>query len=561
MHAGHHIDSYFNIIWLMIVRFFSLKEVLLVCLLVSVSACNPSGGETTPRTGRRAGGLAGDSDGHSSGISSGNQHNKYGHSQYSENGLKNSDKHELKKMPLGEVMLLKKEREQQDKREEAELKLLDAMNTRLCQKLRDKRENCPAMQRIIYDPHASEGLRCSSSESQAGDKAKIEVSIPASIFGPFILIVNDVYRSTPFGAGTTEIKFSSAGADILAPQLMKVFSIKIRSANEEIPQLAIYENFPLKILIGGEVLVDELILTSDHESHHAGKGEYSINIRDITAMRMSSQCRVDYAQIEELKQKIKNSITQGQAVKEKEEYIREMVGPSGITDHAKARNDLITEIIKLREKIAARFNLLENERNRQFKLTNELKTDMHIGCQIHQPIRSFEMELEGSINDRVYLGKQEHKKPDRLYDGNTHEILFNFGGIKFTVDFSKKNIFGVKYRYEQDISDQELIGSLDRILIRKKGVSYDNVLVPCEKDEGLINSFTKIFHSKSCYDVYEEGSISISSMILYVNGKKAYSNNGLSLLLNREHFKFSADLRSDEQWLRLMLDDNCSVTN
>lgn len=465
---------------------------------------------------------------------------------------------DLETMPLGELMLLKQERSQQDQSEQGELELLDAINGRLCEKLEDKRKNCPAIKRLIYDPYANP-LKCSK-EADAG-KTLIEVTIPAGKPGSFVLIANDLYTSSAFSSGTTTITFTDKGGDLLAPQFIKIHKLVLRTEGETPAPLPPTEGFFVKITVDGNDLLDELVRPSEDAELARQGTEYSISVKDIISLRKSSVCMVNHQQIEQLKLNIRNTITQDQALEMKDQFLRDSIKIDEVGDPDVKRKEVISELTALRSKIAARFNVLEGERNRQFKLANELKTDIHMGCHFRKPINSFEIELEGSINDRVFLGKQDQKKPDRIFDGGSHEILFDFGAVKFSVDFSKTNIFGVRHVYEKDVSDESLVGSLDRIMVRKKGVTYDNVLTPCRTSGGIFGSLEKVFWDESCYDVYEQGVFTISAITIYVNQKKAFTKGDLGVKLSRENYKFSEDLQSNEQWVKLMLDEDCTETN
>lgn len=465
---------------------------------------------------------------------------------------------DLETMPLGELMLLKQERAQQDQSEQGELELLDAINGRLCEKLEDKRKNCPAIKRLIHDPYANP-LKCSANEDTG--KTLIEVTIPAGKPGSFVLIANDLYTSSAFSSGTTTITFTDKGGDLMAPQFIKIHKLVLRTEGETPAPLPPSEGFFVKITVDGDDLLDELVRPSEDAELARQGTEYSISVKDIINLRKSSVCMINHQQIEELKLNIRNTITQDQALQMKDQFLRDSIKIDEVGDPDVKRKEVIAELTALRSKISARFNVLEGERNRQFKLANELKTDIHMGCHFRKPINSFEIELEGSINDRVYLGKQDQKKPDRIFDGGTHEILFDFGAVKFSLDFSKTNIFGVRHVYEKDVSDESLVGSLDRIMIRKKGVTYDNVMTPCRTSGGIFGSLEKVFWDESCYDVYEQGIFTISALTIYVNQKKAFSKGDLGVKLSRENYKFSEDLQSNEQWVKLMLDEDCTETN
>ena len=473
---------------------------------------------------------------------------------------------EFKDIPLGELLLMEQERRNQDLAEEDELVLLDAINTEFCKKLEDKRKNCPAIKRLIFDP-TERSLRCDG-ESEISDTApKIEVTIPDTKSGSFVLLANDLYKSSTFGPGTTEITFSSeSGGEFQAPPFIKVYKLVLRSYNSsgELIPLPSISAFNVRITIDGNELLDDYAAFSEDSVLKEERKEYRIPVNDIIALRKSPTCLVDQKQIDTLRTNISNTITADQVLERKKEYkkTKENLELDDIGDPAAKRAELVENIYKHQTSIEYRFPLLEAERNRQFKLVNELKTDVQIGCQYMQPIQSFEVELEGNMNMPVYLGQEDGKRPDNLQDGPATELLLDFGGVKFSVDFTKQDIFGIRYPLQKDVSDEAIIGELDRIYIRKKGATFNNVQEPCDNTGGVLGKLEDILWDETCYDVYEVGTFNIDAITIWVNGKhKAYARSDLGISLDRNNKKWSGSLQSNEKWVQLMLDDTCESTN
>ena len=116
-------------------------------------------------------------------------------------------------------------------------------------------------------------------------------------------------------------------------------------------------------------------------------------------------------------------------------------------------------IYDIEQRIAARRPILEAERNRQFRLVSELKTDIDVGCQYSQPLRSFSIEVEGSVLAPVFLGIEPTERMSNIgQDGKASQIFFDFGGVTFTIDFATNNIFGASYTYGKDTSKDTIIG-------------------------------------------------------------------------------------------------------
>ncbi|MFK7824766.1 MAG: hypothetical protein AB8G05_11445 [Oligoflexales bacterium] len=474
-------------------------------------------------------------------------------------------------MPLGELMLLEQERKNQDLAEEDELFLLDAINSEFCRKLEEKQKNCPAIKRLIFDPTESK-LRCDGQKTTSDIAPKIEVTIPNTKSGSFVLLANDIYKSSPFGPGSTEITFSSeSGGEFQAPPFIKVYKLVLRSYDSagQLKKLPSIESFNVKITVDGNELLDDYAAPSEDTVLKAENKEYRIPVNDIINLRKSSKCLVDQNQINALRTTITNGITADQVFSRKQEYkkARENLNYD-IADRSGKRASLIEDIFKHQTSIEFRFPILEKERNRQFKLVNELKTDVQIGCQYMQPIQSFEIELEGSMNSNVRIGVEDSQRPDDLQDGTATELLLDFGGVKFSVDFSNQNIFGIRYPLEKDVSEEAIIGELDRIYIRKKGASYADTAneVSCSNGANGIwaqaeQAIKKAFYDEICFDIREEGVFFISEITIWVNGETAFSRSDLGIALDHKTRKWSGDLQSNEKWIQLMLNEKCDAIN
>lgn len=461
-------------------------------------------------------------------------------------------------------MLLEQERKNQDLAEEDELVLLDAINTELCRKLDEKRKNCPAIKRLIFDP-TERSLQCDGETAEASTAPKIVVTIPDNKIGTFVLMANDIYKSSSFGPGTNEITFSSeSGGEFQAPQFIKVYKLALRSydAAGKLKELPSIEAFNVKITIDGNELLNDYATLSEDTLLKEQNKEFRVPVNDIIELRRSSTCLVDQNQIDTLRSQIGQAITANQVHARKEDYRKTKESLDyNVSNPAAKRSTLIESVYGYQASIERRFPILEAERNRQFKLISEIKTDVQIGCQYIQPIHSFELEIEGNMNMNVALGTEDGQRPPDLQDGPASELLLDFGGVKFSVDFSTQNIFGIRYPLEKDVSDEAIIGELDRIYLRKKGATFNNVAVSCNNTGGILGQLGKVFYDETCYEVYEDGVFSIDAISIYVNGKKAFSRSDLGISLDHKSRKWTGDLQSNEKWIQLMLDDTCEATN
>lgn len=231
---------------------------------------------------------------------------------------------QLKKLTIGELRLLLAERKNQDRAEEEQLELLAAMNVGLCEKLNDIRENCPAIARLAASG-LTKTLQCDGSlmQEEAGSGDIIEVSIPEGVQGKYILLANDKYQSSVFGAGKTEIKFRSiSGSDMLAPKFLSVYKLVLRSATAGVA-LPPKNTFDLRIDVNGNKLIHSQLYSSEDPKHLAEGTEYKLDVSQILAVRDSSKCKVDLAEINAFKANIRQTVEANQAQRRTQEYMKE----------------------------------------------------------------------------------------------------------------------------------------------------------------------------------------------------------------------------------------------
>lgn len=217
------------------------------------------------------------------------------------------------------------------------------------------------------------------------------------------------------------------------------------------------------------------------------------------------------------------------------------------------KNRLIKEIFEIRANIQQRLPILETEQDRLYKLTNELTDDNTYGCHYDEQINSVQLVIDGSQNPLVSMGTFSDYQPEPV-GGSPTALEFRFGGFSFTVDPATEILGGSQYEVDTDFTKQQLtIGSIEYVEVKKLGISYN-------QERRCRQQF--VVMEECDWQVSEEHVYYINSIQLIVNGLVVYKGDGLNWKFDRKRQIWQdSNLRSDENWVKLMIDNNCEKVN
>lgn len=225
-------------------------------------------------------------------------------------------------LSLGELKIMLSERSNQDLQDQEELELLTAMNKALCDRLNTVRTSCPTIVKLISDGLQTR-VQCDGSLKQESSSDTIEVSVADIFKDQYVLIVNDLFKSTPFSKGKTKITFQSlSGGDDKAPKFSEVFKIVIRPTNENasLPDLGKNPTLSISLLVNSMQLLNSKFLESENPDFASANKEFKVDIAEINTIRQSSKCKTDKASINELKSKISEVVKANQAARRALDY-------------------------------------------------------------------------------------------------------------------------------------------------------------------------------------------------------------------------------------------------
>lgn len=435
-------------------------------------------------------------------------------------------------------------RSQEDSSSKEEYAILTSINQAFCERLNKLRTECVAAARIM--PSSSDrALACDGNFDAVSKKHNISVTFKGGR-GKWVLIANDTFQSSPFGSGTSDITFSSTGNDdVKAPQLKEISKLYIRSMDGAVNAGTRYT---FSLSVDGVVLLQGgLLPLPDSGSDNT----LLVSVSDIQMMAMSNTCRVSPSELTGIKEQVKSQVT-AQLVQDRREGYS-----AGGSSSSSNRGALIQKILQHRMAINEIFPVLEDERSRNLALTNSLKSDLDVGCQMNELINELKIEVTGAhtaISNLLETNDNGWKNPSGN-QGLCQQVEFRFGpDLAFSIDQSKHSIIGspgTAY-IASSIPEGAKIGSVEYVSVLKKAVCFDNTAV---KEREMM------FFEKTRYEVREKHQMSINRIKITINGMEAY-NTSVDLLFDYKHTKPWKDpkFRENPAWVELMTNTNCNVT-
>lgn len=461
------------------------------------------------------------------------------------------------------------QRKTQNDSEIQDLAIISAQNEALCKRLKELRESCSVANRII--PQGYKDLKCAftdEGETKTGASTPpITVWLPTDVSGEFVLIANDSYKSNVFSAGpTVPIKFHTDGMarEDMAPQIQQITKLEIMRAQEKTSEiiadkekvkdqkLPAKDGFQVIVQYKGTKLVEGRPI--DYPDEKMKDFRYILGLSSIEKERNSGRCRVTLEELNSIKDQIRANLEGQNAQERKQTFARAQ--KRGADESEDAKGSLISQIRGIRKQIEDRMVILEDEKNRLARLSNELKPEILVGCHANEPIKDLQIIIQGSKLNRKLIESELREAMDSPKGGNPSELAIELGSaVNITRDLSKENILDASEGVRVVLEDVA-VSNIQYLRISKKGVDYDN-------ERGQMSGILG-FGGKIYFDVYENWAISLTSIEIRANGFLIYSNPNLNLLFASARYKGGARLewtepnfRANEHWVALMQRTDC----
>ena len=195
----------------------------------------------------------------------------------------------------------------------------------------------------------------------------------------------------------------------------------------------------------------------------------------------------------------------------------------------------------------------------QLILINSLQTDKVYGCMKNQSVKSFKMQLSGAYRNNIFVldGLREKRVVDKNPNSEASELYFDFGGINFTIDFSKNNYFnGSEYIFEGKLTNT-LIKDFNQVYISKKAITYNNVAKKCKDVKGIFGSIERLISDPTCYTLYENAVFDIESIKIIINDNIIFHQYFENNTLNYRNTSFKSVVPTNQAWIQLMKKTRC----
>lgn len=478
----------------------------------------------------------------------------------------------LSKMTLAQVQGYYKARLEQLKNDKQDYSINDQIGNALCLRFQDLQKNCTSANTLT--PIVSSTLNCGDGVAFTDFKTSpFSVLLTnsngqalSSIDGKFILVANGNYKSDPFTVGPTSIKFTYQGASKseMPIKLQQIYKLEIRRADEKAEdilngtakKMPPIESFFVQLSYKSVKLTDGALM--DYEDPNFKNYRYRINLSLIFADAKSANCTVTPGEIDSIKTQIRNSIIDQDAQMSKKSIFEQS------TTALPTKDKMIAQILDAQDKISALMPMLEDSRNRLLKLTNELRTDVTIGCHADEPILSMTIDIQGKRNDPKLLSDKYVSCPKVKPTGPGSVFSIQMGSsVSVSIDQTKYAIGGSPW--QGAVADQVLVGDMEYLQIKKLGITIE--------DKGPVCKSGFLGASSSCAEVCMEDDIfSITSIKIAVDtpSQKAftvYENKNLNLTFASTLYSTDSivtwtaeNFRSNQNWLNFMYDTNCDTT-
>lgn len=421
-----------------------------------------------------------------------------------------------------------------------ELRLLEAWNQGLCQRLNQQTLECPASAPLIPRSNSAV-LNCSSSAGQAkviqnysllidaggGSTPSIPVSLLAS---------GGKFRSPPVsGPSPTVFNWQTSGSNGSdSPRFVDVMSLYLR---DEYGKLA--GEFKLENVRQFELRVQDQTLLTRSDLVSDSSGGVSVSLSSLERLRQSPACTVSAAEIESIRIKAKESLSKG-----------EQANSKATQKERESENQLP----------ALRDNL-EREQARNRALQRALGQDVTRGCWAEVPLKTLEIIVDGGpggVNGEIEAGKSGSPKTST---GSPDSYSFELGDLLkvAATNAADSPLFRPEGRVMRDdfASQPTSVGDLRYLKITRGGVSYNyESAQECEDD---FFSFQPV-----CNTVFYNRQIGVTNLQrlrVLVNGQVAYDRDNINHTFANGSLVFTDnDFRSNRAWQVLMSRNDCGLT-
>lgn len=488
------------------------------------------------------------------------------------------DQEQLSSLSLADLQTKYKNYFTRNLQDQDDLEINTNIGDSFCQRLSNVRTTCASSNHIIP---GGDALNCGLVQ-KLDDPNSIPFSVlvtdkngaPLNLADKqFVLIINKTYKSDPFpvGSAKTPIKFvSTAGSAVarLAPEAREIYSMEVRRVDEKTDEISKKgagdpapagllpdrSNFYIVFSYKNTKLTDGPTVDSDNQAFIGYR--YLVNLSGIMADANSSNCNVQQAEIDYIRDSVRNNVQAQQAIRDKNKTITPNL----------TKDQIIAKILELQASIEQRSTQLEDSRNRLLKLTNEIKPPVLLGCHADEPITSMTISVTGKVEDPKDIGTWNNI-PVPGVKGSSSSLSFELGSaIRISIDQSTQAVLGGSWTGK--VPDA-FVSDIEYLKISKEGIQYDGQRI-CEG--GILGVGTKCFYQCQEKNVFTVTGLTISVDTPSVAAKVIYSNTAINgttgVIFGSQNYAQEAvmswsagNFRANSNWVKFMQDTNCDTKN
>ena len=422
----------------------------------------------------------------------------------------------------------------------AELKLLEAWNAKLCEKVNETRVKCPAAYPLIPNKSGNV-LACNPSAGGATIEGKFSLKANANHNGrsiPISLWANDGKFTTNAvsGGGHNSIEWKQANMSAsMVPRLVDLVSMKLRDQEGVTAGSFTFDKIQdFELQLNGKTILTRNDLTDSAD------GGVAVKAQKLTELKNNSGCKIEEGLTDSLREKAKAEV--------------EGLNPK---DLSKGLSDS--------EASAAIPNLegaLERERGRQRGLFAALGIDPNLGCWQDVGLKSMVIIVDGNPggnNGAIKL--DENAGSPRQGEGDASSYTFQLSDIfKFNDSNSPQRTI---FKPEGKITKTDFtgggmkIGDTQFIKIKKNGYSFES-----SSSKDCNNGFLGIGASCSTKFVNTETNVTFLSRIrILANDQLIYDRDGINHTFKQGSLEFSdTDFKNNKAWRSLLSRTDCQIS-
>jgi len=459
--------------------------------------------------------------------------------------------------------------------DQAQIGIDATITNSLCARLQKLRNDCVTANTLVALPGGVDPSCASITQASTTPSPSFTVTLtdasgnPFKADGQYILVANNIYQSTPFGTGPTNITFTyKGGGNVGYDEIMQVNNFDIRRAADTVGSnyisggsavaMPAITSLQVQLKYNGQPLASGPLIAETNASFV--KYRFLLSLSTVSSNATSSLCTVQQAEIDN----IKLAATNAQQAKSNQTAVNNIFSKTANTT-LPSKDQMISAILAAQTQISSVQPTLDANMTQITAITTKLQTNQAISCHSSETIVQLSIAISGKLNDPKQLTPTATGTCPVIpgVGGQGSILSLDMGpNVTVNIDTSKQGIGGAAIVVP--VTDQALVGNIEYVRLGKLGVTIDDLGPKCVSGPLGVNS--------SCVRQCQEGdTFTITGVKILldtpsITGFTIYDNQTLNLVLGSILYSSSAVMSwndpgfrsaSNPHWNALMLDNQC----